>query len=663
MRYVSIKPGKTTGRLILILALFIVFILPAAPSLRRADSATDVPSLSGAAAVVHLKEQKLYSGLAEALRAARDGDGAGCDYVEQQKLTGVGAFIALSGDTAVIGSPGDDVGNNQGQGSAYVFVRSGAAWLQQQRLFASDGAARDQFGSSVSVSGNYLVVGAIWKQVGSNYNQGAAYVFVRSGATWIGQQRLTAPDGAPDDNFGRAVAINDGRVAVGATQADISGRSNQGAVYLFTRSGSTWTQETKLTADDGLAGESFGASLSLSNFLLVGAPNARNGASTRSGTGAAYVFASLTGPWAQRAKLLASDGETGDGFGAAVAADGNTAVIGAPGDKIGANDFQGSAYVFFNISASFNRWSQQAKLMLSSGAAWSLRQPLTASDASANGYFGGGVALGGDAIIVSAWRDGGATQGTAYFFRNCDTSPVVVSVSAASFASGSGLAPESIAAAFGSNLAGGTQAASAQPLPTELAGASVRVRDSAGVERLAPLFFVSPGQINYQVPPGTASGPATVTVTNGANTIATGVATIANVAPGLFSANSNGRDVAAANAVRVRANGSQQFEAVARFDSALNRFVPVPIDLGPEGDVVFLVLYGTGLRFRNSLSTVNASIGGVNCEVLFAGAAPGFVGLDQINVRLSRSLAGRGEVDVALVVDGKAANTVRVSIR
>jgi uncharacterized protein (TIGR03437 family) len=413
----------------------------------------------------------------------------------------------------------------------------------------------------------------------------------------------------------------------------------------------------------------------------------------------------LTGPWAQRAKLLASDGETGDLFGASVAADGNTAVIGAPGDKIGANDFQGSAYVFFNISSSFNRWSQQAKLMLSGGAAedrfgssvaisgdlavvgavtktflnrpkqgaafvysrsdtaWSLRQPLTASDAGANGYFGGGVALGGDTIMVSAWRDGSATQGTAYFFRNCDTSPVVVSVSAASFAAGGMLAPESIVAAFGSNLANSTQAASAQPLPTELAGASVRVRDSAGVERLAPLFFVSPGQINYQIPPGTASGPATVTVTNGAATIATGAATVANVAPGLFSANSNGRDVAAANALRVRANGAQQFEAVARFDAAQNRFVPAPIDLGPEGDVVFLALYGTGLRFRNSLSTVSASIGGVNCEVLFAGAAPGFVGLDQINVRLSRSLAGRGEVDVALVVDGKAANTVRVSIR
>jgi len=239
----------------------------------------------------------------------------------------------------------------------------------------------------------------------------------------------------------------------------------------------------------------------------------------------------------------------------------------------------------------------------------------------------------------------------------------VASVSAASFAAGGTLAPESIAAAFGANLATDTQPAPSLPLPTQLAGVSVKVRDSASAERLAPLFYVSSGQINYQVPHGTAAGLATVTVTSGDSFVAAGMVEIAGVAPGLFSANASGQGVAAALAFRLKADGTQQFEPVARFDSAQNRFVAVPIDLGPETDQVFLVLWGAGIKFRSALSAVSSTIGGASSEVLFADAAPGFVGLDQVNLRISRSLVGSGEVDVALSVDGKAANKVRVNIR
>jgi uncharacterized protein (TIGR03437 family) len=245
----------------------------------------------------------------------------------------------------------------------------------------------------------------------------------------------------------------------------------------------------------------------------------------------------------------------------------------------------------------------------------------------------------------------------------------VASVSAASFAAGGTLAPESIAAAFGVNLATDTQTAPSLPLPTQLAGVSVKVRDSAGAERLAPLFFVSPGQINYQVPPGTVAGLATVTVTSGESNesigliVAAGMVEIAGVAPGLFTANSDGQGVAAALAFRLKADGTQQFEPVARFDPAQNRFVAKPIDLGPETDQVFLALFGTGIKFRSALSAVSSTIGGTSSEVLFADAVPGFAGLDQVNVRISRSLVGRSEVDVVLSVDGKAANPVRVSIR
>ena len=237
-----------------------------------------------------------------------------------------------------------------------------------------------------------------------------------------------------------------------------------------------------------------------------------------------------------------------------------------------------------------------------------------------------------------------------------------VSVSAASFA-GPELAAESIVAAFGGGLATSTQVASSVPLPVELAGTRVLVRDGAGVERAAPLFFVAPLQINYQMPAGLAAGPAKLTITGGDGTASVGTATISSVAPGLFSANANGQGVAAAVAVRVKADGSQLFEPVVRFDSTQNRFVPIPIDLGPPGETVVIVLFGTGLRNRSAQTAVNVKLGGVDAAVQYASVAPGFVGLDQVNVLVPRSLAGRGEMDVALAADGKPANAVSISIR
>ncbi len=238
----------------------------------------------------------------------------------------------------------------------------------------------------------------------------------------------------------------------------------------------------------------------------------------------------------------------------------------------------------------------------------------------------------------------------------------VTTVSAASF-DGAVLAPESIVAAFGANLATATQSANLSPLPTNLAGTSISVKDSAGVNRLAPLFFVSPGQVNYLLPAGTSAGTATVTLTSGDGSTATGTIQIANVAPSLFTANSSGQGVAAAVALRVRPNGTQVIEAVAEWNPALNRFVTKPVDLGAEGEQVFLVLFGTGIRFHSGLSGIAAQIGGTSAETLYAGPQNDFVGLDQINLLIPRSLAGRGEVDVVLTANGKSANTVRVNIK
>ncbi len=239
---------------------------------------------------------------------------------------------------------------------------------------------------------------------------------------------------------------------------------------------------------------------------------------------------------------------------------------------------------------------------------------------------------------------------------------VATTVSAANYI-GSTLATESIVAAFGTDFSTSTQAApDGQALPTTLAGASVRVRDASGAERAAPLFFVSPTQVNYQIPQGTSNGNATITLTNTNGAISSSNLNIARVAPGIFSANASGSGIAAALVLRIRADGSRVFEPIARFDQGQNQFVPIPIDLGPETDRVFLVIFGTGFRFLSSLSAVTATIGGTACPVDFAGAQGTFIGLDQANIQVLRSLAGRGDVDVVVTVDGQPTNTVRVRV-
>jgi len=235
-------------------------------------------------------------------------------------------------------------------------------------------------------------------------------------------------------------------------------------------------------------------------------------------------------------------------------------------------------------------------------------------------------------------------------------------VSAASFSSAT-LAAESIVASFGSRLATKTQVATAAPLPDSLAGSNIVVKDSAGVERAAPLFFVSPTQVNFLAPAGTANGPATIVATSGDGTLSVATAEIATVAPALFSAGATGQGLAVAIVQRVRADGSSQFEPIARFDTTLNRYVAIPIDLGLPADQVFLVLFGTGFRFRSNLSSASVKIGGADAQVLFAGATPGLYGLDQINARLPRTLIGRGDVSIVLTVDGKSANAVTANIK
>ena len=239
-------------------------------------------------------------------------------------------------------------------------------------------------------------------------------------------------------------------------------------------------------------------------------------------------------------------------------------------------------------------------------------------------------------------------------------------VSGASFNATAPVSAESIASGF-SNLAfQGSQRGTTIPLPEEMLGVSVRVTDGAHVERPAPLFFVlggASGQINFLIPNDSVSGHASARVVLGGQTIAEGTFEIVNVRPALFAANSTGGGYAAAQIFRVRGDGSSGYEEIVRFDQATSAYVPIPIDLGPDTDQVFLIMYGTAFRNRSSLAAVTTTIGGENVQVLDALAHPFFVGLDQANVRINRTLAGRGDVDVMFTVDTVTANTVRINIK
>jgi len=232
-------------------------------------------------------------------------------------------------------------------------------------------------------------------------------------------------------------------------------------------------------------------------------------------------------------------------------------------------------------------------------------------------------------------------------------------VSAAS-SSGFVLATDSLVSGYGSGLAPVPKSAEVLPLPTSLNGVQVEITDASLATTLAPLVFVSPSQVNYLVPPGLTNGHFNVLTRNGGTPAARGTLELAAVAPALFSANGDGRGVAAAQILRVKADGSQSYEPVAQFDVAQNRFVASPVDFGPASGRLFLLLYGTGFR---AASNVSLNVGSASLPLLYAGKQAEFPGLDQANAELPRSLAGAGEVTIALSADGKPANALTLTFR
>lgn len=325
---------------------------------------------------------------------------SGSTWIKQQKLIApdgttddmFGSSVSLSGDTAIIGAHYDDA-EGPFSGSAYVFTRSGATWTHQQKLTASDGTTNDRFGGAVAVSGDTAVVAAKYDD-DKGFNSGSVYVFVRSGSTWTEQQKLSASDGAMDDYFGNSVSVSGDTVVVGSIYDDDKG-IDSGSAYVFFRSGTTWTQQQKLLAADGAYMDRFGAMVSVSGDTVFA--GAWNNDDRGSDSGSAYAFVRSGTTWTQQQKLLAIDGAANDYFGSDVSVSVDAAVIGAYG-----NDDNGAAYIF---TRSTGVWQQQDKL--------------TASDGGANDRFGSCVSISGNTVVIGAWfdDDNGNDSGSAFVFE------------------------------------------------------------------------------------------------------------------------------------------------------------------------------------------------------------------------------------------------------
>lgn len=298
---------------------------------------------------------------------------------DAQEADRFGWTVSLHGDTALVGAPGEDENGNDA-GAAYVFARTNGTWTQQAKLTANDGRFRDIFGQSVSVSGDTALVGAYGERLGSS-GAGAAYVFTRSGTSWMQQAKLVSSDPEFGDGFGWAVSIDGDTALVGARYED--GRApNAGAVYVFARAGGGWVEQAKLLASDGQEGDEFGWSVSVNDdTAIVGVPleNERG-----TSAGAAYVFARDGGSWTQQAKLLApdSDDSEGDRFGHAVAIGLDTAIVGAPGfdtEEVAT----GAAFVFTRA-----------------GTNWTMQTGFVLVETEGNERFGSSVSTDGDTALV-----------------------------------------------------------------------------------------------------------------------------------------------------------------------------------------------------------------------------------------------------------------------
>jgi hypothetical protein len=359
-----------------------------------------------------------------------------------------GLAVALSGETLVVGAPGEDssantVNGNQnnnsfaGSGAAYVFRRTGSNWAQEAYLKASNCGPQDSFGEAVAISGNTIVVGAPQEgssAVGVNGNEidngatasGAAYVFVRTGTTWVQEAYLKASNTGVEDRFGSAVTVSGDWIAVGApaersAATGINGNQldnssvEAGAVYLFRRTGSAWAQQAYVKASNTDAQDAFGAAVALSgNTLVVGAAGEQSQATGVNGdqlnngakqAGAAYVFEFDGSGWFQQAYLKALNAEATDQFGDSVAVLGNWILIGAPGEASKSVGINGNSADNNGLNAG------AAYLFYREGPSWKQEAYVKASNSYPSDRFGTAVALGDDLLVLTAAGEDSAASG------------------------------------------------------------------------------------------------------------------------------------------------------------------------------------------------------------------------------------------------------------
>jgi hypothetical protein len=355
-----------------------------------------------------------------------------------------GISVAIDDNTVVVGAYKND-SNGSDCGAAYVYELIGLQWLQRQKLTALDGYPGDQFGRSVAIEGNTIVVGSYYGD-SNKPDTGSAYVFARSGGVWTQQQKLVAPDAAPNDRFGCSVAIDNNTIVIGAYRDG----NFTGSACVFTRTGPNWGFQEKLTASDAGKGDTFGYSVAIdNNTIIIGAPN------WNTTIGSAYFYQRQSTTWLQRSVLRGDNGH----FGFSVALDGNLAVIGAYEGDTNIVSGAGAAYIFAKIDAN---WVEQQKLFDGSdpcggddfgwsvaikndiilagcpydftdgnktgsvfefvriGSTWVQSDRLTAGDANPNDEFGKSAGLAGRHVVIGAtynFNDGKST-GSAYIFDN-----------------------------------------------------------------------------------------------------------------------------------------------------------------------------------------------------------------------------------------------------
>lgn len=389
---------------------------------------------------------KAHGGLSKSWQFEFERGGAVLDQLMYGKASNTdgedrfGVSIAISGDTLAVGASGESsaasgVNGNQADdtatsaGAVYVFVRSGTIWAQQAYIKASNTREHNYFGQSIALSGNTLAVGAYGESspsTGINGSQtnsgenasGAVYVFVRNGTTWTQEAYVKASNTASDFYFGASVALVGDVLAVGSPgvrNALDHSALDWGAAYVFTRSGTTWTQQAYLRASNTEMNDRFGASIALfGDTLAIGAPgeaslartiNGNQADNSAPGAGAVYVFVRSVVTWTQQAYIKASNTEARDDFGSSLALHGDTLVVGAPhedGAATGVNGDQannaaqdaGALYVYTRVGLT---WTQQAYVK--------------ASNTQSLDLFGSSLAVFGDTLAVgAAGEDSAATS-------------------------------------------------------------------------------------------------------------------------------------------------------------------------------------------------------------------------------------------------------------